>query len=404
MDFPTKPASHPNRPYPHKVMTIIGTRPEAIKMAPVVQRLQADPRFHSVLCATGQHMGLLEQALGAFGLSTDVNLKVMKPGQTLADLTASILSGLRPVLDDEQPDQILVHGDTTTTLAASMAGFYAKIPVGHVEAGLRSYDMNSPWPEEANRKMVTTLATDHFAPTENARRTLMAEGVSPEQITVTGNTVIDALMIARSKLGSDAGLRKQMQTRFGFLDARRRVLLVTMHRRENHGRGIENICGALRNLRAAFSDLQIVMPMHRNPAVSGPVGKMLADHLDIHLIAPQDYLPFVYLMTLADIILTDSGGIQEEAPSLGVPVLVARNSTERTEAVTAGTVALTGTNAARIYADVARLLTDADAYSTMSRALNPYGDGQASRRIANYLSKDLECKELEQSRSLGWAI
>ncbi|GLS04640.1 UDP-N-acetylglucosamine 2-epimerase [Chitiniphilus shinanonensis] len=367
-----------------KVMVVFGTRPEAIKMAPVVAALQADPRFEAKVCVTAQHRQMLDQVLELFALKPDFDLDLMQPGQDLTDITARALTGLRGVFAEWRPDIVLVHGDTTTTMAASLAAFYQRIPVGHVEAGLRTGDIYSPWPEEMNRKIAGAVAALHFAPTDTARDNLLREGVRPETVQVTGNTVIDALLEVDRRLKQDAALADHMATRFAFLAQDRRLVLVTGHRRENFGGGFENICAALAEL-SERRDIEIVYPVHLNPNVQEPVRRLLAGRHNVHLIEPQDYLPFVYLMGRADLILTDSGGVQEEAPSLGKPVLVMRNTTERPEAVAAGTVKLVGTDRALIVDEARRLLDDAAAYQTMSRAHNPYGDGQAARRINDIL-------------------
>ncbi|MEA5446809.1 UDP-N-acetylglucosamine 2-epimerase (non-hydrolyzing) [Gammaproteobacteria bacterium AB-CW1] len=367
-----------------RILSVFGTRPEAIKMAPVVRALASAPGIESRVCVTAQHRGMLDQVLSVMDVRPDVDLSVMKPGQDLSGLTADILAGLKPVLADMAPDRVLVHGDTTTTFAASLAAYYARIPVGHVEAGLRTGDIWSPWPEEANRKLTTALADLHFAPTEGARQALLGEGVPPEQIHVTGNTVVDALLEIQGRIESDPALAEKLASGFPWLREDRRLLLVTGHRRESFGEGFRRICDALTRL-AERDDLQIVYPVHLNPNVAGPVHEHLAGYDNIHLIEPQDYLPFVYLMTRADVILTDSGGIQEEAPSLGKPVLVMREKTERPEAVQAGTVRLVGTDTDKIVFGVAGLLDEPLAYERMARAHNPYGDGRAAERIISGL-------------------
>jgi len=362
-----------------KVLAVFGTRPEAIKMAPVVLNLAAASDIDCAVCVTAQHREMLDQVLNLFGITPQFDLNLMKAGQDLYDITTGVLNGLNHVIASYQPDLVLVHGDTTTTLAASLAAYYRQVPVGHVEAGLRTGNIYSPWPEEINRKVTGALAALHFAPTTRARDNLIAEGVAPEAIMVTGNTVIDALLdvVRRNVADNDAEvLAGWPRSRF----AGKRVLLVTGHRRESFGDGFERICSALARL-AGRPDVEIIYPVHLNPNVKGPVEKRLAGRDNVHLIAPQDYLPFVRLMEVADIILTDSGGVQEEAPSLGKPVLVMRDTTERPEAVEAGTVLLVGTNEDRIFAEASRLLDDQAAYTTMSRAHNPYGDGRAAERI-----------------------
>jgi UDP-N-acetylglucosamine 2-epimerase (non-hydrolysing) len=368
-----------------KVLTIFGTRPEAIKMAPLVLALSQDAAFESKVCVTAQHREMLDQVLRLFEITPDYDLNVMKPGQGLTEITSRILTGLKPVLDEFRPDVVLVHGDTTTTLSASLAAFYHQIPVGHVEAGLRTGDLSSPWPEEGNRLLTGHLAKWHFAPTENARANLQQENISPQGIFVTGNTVIDALLWVRDRFSSDASLAQQLADSYPFLDAAKKLILVTGHRRESFGGGFERICSALADIARQHPDVQIVYPVHLNPNVSEPVNRILQGIDNIVLIDPQDYLPFVYLMDKAYLILTDSGGVQEEAPSLGKPVLVMRETTERPEAVDAGTVRLVGTDPAKIVEEVNRLLNDENEYNSMSRAHNPYGDGHACRHILDAL-------------------
>jgi UDP-N-acetylglucosamine 2-epimerase (non-hydrolysing) len=363
------------------VMVVFGTRPEAIKMAPVVAALRATPGIRTRVAVTAQHRQMLDQVLELFGIVPDVDLDLMTPGQQLPELFARILHGMTQVLSRERVDLLLVHGDTSTTLAAALAAFYARVPVGHVEAGLRTGNMQAPWPEEANRRLTAPLASLHFAPTQAASDNLLAEGIASAQVHVTGNTVVDALLTVTERIAADDALARAMAARFDFLDPARQLVLVTGHRRENFGAGFEQICLALRDL-AQRGDTQVVYPVHLNPNVQGPVQRLLGDVPGVHLIDPQDYLPFVYLMGRAHLILTDSGGIQEEAPSLGKPVLVMRTTTERPEAVAAGTVRLVGTDRAIIVAEATRLLDDADAHAGMARAHNPYGDGQASGRIA----------------------
>ena len=364
-----------------KVLTVFGTRPEAIKMAPLVHALAEDPYFEAKVCVTAQHREMLDQVLQLFSITPDYDLNIMKAGQGLTEITCRILEGLKPVLESFKPDVVLVHGDTTTTLAASLAAFYQRIPVGHVEAGLRTGDMLSPWPEEANRTLTGHLAKYHFAPTENSRRNLLTENLRDGDITVTGNTVIDALLWVRDRVLSDDAQQAEMAARYPFFTGDKKMILVTGHRRESFGEGFEHICHALADIAAAHPEVQIVYPVHMNPHVREPVTRIL-DHIDnVILIEPQEYLPFVWLMNNAWIILTDSGGIQEEAPSLGKPVLVMRDTTERPEAVDAGTVKLVGTDRQRIIDEVTRLLTDEEAYHAMSRAHNPYGDGKACSRI-----------------------
>ncbi|AKM08247.1 non-hydrolyzing UDP-N-acetylglucosamine 2-epimerase [Pelagerythrobacter marensis] len=362
-----------------KILTVFGTRPEAIKMAPVVQALAEARDMTARVCVTAQHRQMLDQVLGLFDIAPDYDLDLMKPGQDLSDITANVLHGLRPVLSDFQPDMVLVHGDTSTTLAASLAAYYQRIPVGHVEAGLRTGDILSPWPEEVNRKVAGAISHLHFAPTERSQRNLLAENVSPSHVHVTGNTVIDALQEIVSRIDSDDALAQELAERFD-LKADKRLILVTGHRRESFGGGFERICEAIAQI-AKRPDVEIVYPVHLNPNVRGPVERLLSGRANVRLIEPQDYLPFVYLMNRASLILTDSGGIQEEAPSLGKPVLVMRDTTERPEALDAGTVRLVGTDVALIVENVMRLLDDREAYEEMSFAHNPYGDGRAAQRI-----------------------
>ena len=372
---------------PMKVLIVFGTRPEAIKMAPVALGLAADPRFDARVCITAQHREMLDQVTGLFGIVPDHDLNVMRAGQDLTGVTTAILQGLKPVLEETAPDIVLVHGDTATTLATTIAAYYARIPVGHVEAGLRTGNLYSPWPEEGNRRVTGALAALHFAPTENSRQSLLRENVPDSAIVVTGNTVIDALLRVVDRIGSDAALERELAGRFSFLSPDRRMVLVTGHRRESFGGGFERICRALRRISDRFADVDIVYPMHMNPNVREPVQRILGGATNIHLIEPQDYLPFVWLMRRAHIIVTDSGGIQEEAPSLGKPVLVMRDTTERPEAVEAGTVRLVGTDTDAIIDWTARLLTDPAAYDEMSFAHNPYGDGKAVARILDALEK-----------------
>ncbi|MCO7233452.1 MULTISPECIES: non-hydrolyzing UDP-N-acetylglucosamine 2-epimerase [unclassified Cobetia] len=367
-----------------KVLTVFGTRPEAIKMAPLALQLAEDERFESRVCVTAQHREMLDQVLGLFELKPDYDLNLMKPGQDLNDITCGILQGLKSVLADFKPDMVLVHGDTATTFATSLSAYYQQIPVGHVEAGLRTGNLYSPWPEEANRKLTGALAAKHFAPTETSRQNLLKENIDPANIHVTGNTVIDALFEVVRKL-EEGPLGDELHARFDFLKDDKRLLLVTGHRRESFGEGFENICRALAETAKAHPDVQIVYPVHLNPNVREPVNRLLADVDNITLIEPQDYLPFVYLMNRAHIILTDSGGIQEEAPSLGKPVLVMRNTTERPEAVQAGTVKLVGTSVDVITSELTKLLDQPELYSAMSYAHNPYGDGKACKRILDAL-------------------
>ncbi|CAI1937999.1 UDP-N-acetylglucosamine 2-epimerase [Serratia fonticola] len=368
-----------------KVLTVFGTRPEAIKMAPLVHALAQDDAFESRVCVTAQHREMLDQVLRLFEIVPDYDLNIMKPGQGLSEITCRILEGIKGVLEDFKPDVVLVHGDTTTTMATSLAAFYQRIPVGHVEAGLRTGNLYSPWPEEANRKLTGHLAMYHFSPTENSRQNLLRESLRDDHIFVTGNTVIDALLWVRDRIMHNPELRSSLDQRYPFLDANKKLILVTGHRRESFGGGFERICSALAEIALQHPEVQVVYPVHLNPNVSEPVNRILKGIDNIILIDPQDYLPFVYLMTRSYLILTDSGGIQEEAPSLGKPVLVMRDTTERPEAVDAGTVQLVGTDVAKIVDAVTRLLTDEGEYHAMSRAHNPYGDGHACQRILEAL-------------------
>lgn len=370
-----------------KVMTVFGTRPEAIKMAPLVHALNLDERFDAKCCVTAQHREMLDQVLNLFEIKPDYDLDLMEGGQTLNDVTARIIQKLKPVLQDFKPDVVLVHGDTATTFAASLAAYYEQIEVGHVEAGLRTGNIYSPWPEEANRRLTGVLAKYHFAPTNTSKDNLLRENSNPEDIFVTGNTVIDALLMVNDKIESDNELNSALSSQFPFLDESKKLILVTGHRRESFGGGFERICESLAITAKTHPDIQIIYPMHLNPNVREPVNRILADIENIYLIEPQQYLPFIYLMNRANVILTDSGGIQEEAPSLGKPVLVMRDTTERPEAVDAGTVKLVGTDVDIIVESLNQLLTDESAYQAMSFSHNPYGDGKACARILRELLK-----------------
>ena len=367
-----------------KVLSVFGTRPEAIKMAPVVKALAEDPYFDAKVCVTAQHRQMLDQVLELFNIKPDFDFNLMKADQSLSDITCDVLNGMRDIFSQWRPDMVLVHGDTTTTLAAGLSAFYAKVAVGHVEAGLRTGDKFSPWPEEMNRHLTGALADLNFAPTERARENLLHEGISSKRIHITGNTVIDALLGVVDRIRSDGELRGQLDAHFPFLDSKKPLVLVTGHRRENFGKGFENICQAIVDI-AGRNDVQIVYPVHLNPHVQEPVQRILSGMSNVFLLKPQDYLPFVYLMHRCSLVLTDSGGIQEEAPSLGKPVLVMRNATERPEALDAGTARLVGTNRERIAGEVARLLDDQAAYQAMAKAHNPYGDGTAAQRIKTTL-------------------
>ena len=373
-----------------KVLSVFGTRPEAIKMAPVIKELgRCSDSFISLVCVTGQHRQMLDQVLHLFDIIPDYDLDVMKPGQDLFDITSGVLSGMRQVLEKESPDIVLVHGDTTTTMAAGLAAYYCRVKVGHVEAGLRTFNKFNPFPEEINRKIADTLADIHFCPTEAAKSNLLFEGVDANSVFVTGNTVVDALFAIVEKLASDSEQKALLEERFSFLDSNKRLVLVTGHRRESFGDGFENICLALSEIAHRHPGVEILYPVHLNPNVQEPVKRILGSGniSNIHLIEPVDYLPFVYLMGRSYLIITDSGGVQEEAPSLGKPVLVMRETTERPEAVAAGTVKLVGTDKGKIVENVASLLTDRSAYDKMSLAHNPYGDGKAARRIVERIGE-----------------
>lgn len=379
------------------VMLVFGTRPEAIKMAPLVKAFQADPEnFRTLVCVTGQHREMLDQVLQIFDIQPDYDLNIMKQGQDLYDVTARVLLGMRDVLREARPDAVLVHGDTTTSTAAALAAFYAQLPVGHVEAGLRTHNMYSPWPEEMNRQLTGRIATWHFAPTPLSRQNLLEENVSADRITVTGNTVIDALYWVVDKIRQDAGLSARLDAellRSGYdvsrLNDGRRLVLITGHRRENFGEGFIHMCTAIKDLTQRYPGVDFVYPMHLNPNVRRPIHEVFGQELtnlgNMFFIEPLEYLSFVHLMAKSHIVLTDSGGIQEEAPGLGKPVLVMRDTTERPEALEAGTVRLVGTDYQCIFDSVSRLLDDEAAYTAMSRAVNPYGDGKACGRIVEKL-------------------
>ena len=381
-----------------KILTVFGTRPEAIKMIPVVRALQAEPSVEVEVCVTGQHRQMLDQVLELFAVKPDYDLNVMKSSQGLTSTTCSILTGLEGVLKESRPARVLVHGDTATALAASIAAYYQGIRVGHVEAGLRSGDNYQPWPEEVNRRVVDVISDHFYAPTAQARDNLLAENIPASRIHVTGNTVIDALFATLRLIEGDATLRGQLEQRFAFLKPGRKLLLVTGHRRENFGAAFKDMCAAIGALAAAH-DIDVVYPVHLNPEVQRPVHAILGNRPNVHLIAPLDYLPFVYLMNRAEVILTDSGGIQEEAPSLGKPVFVMRNVTERPEAIASGAARLVGTDPARIVANVGEVLTNSAAYAAMSGKRNPYGDGHAATRIARIIAghrTEIETREVAQ--------
>jgi len=380
-----------------KISVIFGTRPEAIKLAPVILALKKVPEIECCVCVTGQHRLMLDQVLEVFKISPDADMNLMQPNQTLGSLTARAMEALDKYLAAEKPDMVLVQGDTTTVFCAALSAFYHKIPVGHVEAGLRTGNLQSPWPEEANRVLATRLASIHFAPTETNRQNLLKEGVAEELIHVTGNTVIDALILGLEKVRQNPPHIPGLPDFLGSSTNIHRLVLITGHRRENFGNGFENICLAIARLARHFSDVHFVYPVHLNPNVQEPVQRILgtvsskSEFRNIHIIEPLSYLPFVALMDRATLILTDSGGVQEEAPSLGKPVLVMRDTTERPEAVASGTVKLVGTAAEAIYVEAARLLRDPKAYQEMQHAHNPYGDGEAAKRIVaacvTFLSK-----------------
>lgn len=378
-----------------KILLVFGTRPEAIKVAPLVKKLQEMPeQFQTVVCVTGQHREMLDQVLRLFDITPEYDLNIMKPNQDLYDITSRILLSMRDVLREVQPDIVLVHGDTTTSMAAALAAFYQQIPVGHVEAGLRTGNIYSPWPEEMNRLITGRITTHHFSPTPLAKENLLREHVNEKQIIVTGNTVIDALQMVVKRLAEDKALASEVAAKINqmgydvhHLDDNHRMVLITGHRRENFGEGFLNICHAIKHLAEQYQDVDFVYPMHLNPNVRKPVLEILGKKAkNVFLIEPLDYLPFVYMMQHSTLILTDSGGVQEEAPGLGKPVLVMRDTTERPEAVEAGTVLLVGTNREKIEQGVSLLLDDADTYRRMSEAVNPYGDGKACERIIKYLA------------------
>ena len=382
-----------------KVLLVFGTRPEAIKMAPLVKKFQEDSEFQTIVCVTAQHREMLDQVLDIFDIKPDYDLNIMKQGQDLYDITSRVLLGLRDVLNETNPDVVLVHGDTTTSTAAALAAFYKQIPVAHVEAGLRTNNIYSPWPEEMNRRITGRIATYHLAPTELSRQNLLKENVDNQNIIITGNTVIDALLWVVNKIKSDANLAETLQINIknnGYdidrIEDKRKLVLITGHRRENFGEGFRNICNAIKTLSIKYPDVDFVYPMHLNPNVRKPIAEIFGNDKDesgnTFFIEPLDYLNFVFLMEKADIILTDSGGIQEEAPSLGKPVLVMRDNTERPEALEAGTVKLVGTDYDKIINEVSELLENEESYNKMSKAVNPYGDGSACKRIVDFMKKN----------------
>ena len=381
-----------------KVVLVFGTRPEAIKMAPIVKEFQKHPdEFKTIVCVTGQHREMLDQVLNIFEITPDYDLNIMKQGQDLYDITSRVLTGMRDVLRESQPDIVLVHGDTTTSMASALAAFYQQIPVGHIEAGLRTHNIYSPWPEEMNRQITSRITTRHFSPTSLSKQNLLDEGIKESSITVTGNTVIDALYMVVDKIKNNKELNKELETilkETGFdinrLQNGRKLILITGHRRENFGNGFISMCKAINTLKKKYPDVDFVYPMHLNPNVRKPIHEIFGDNLSNHnnlfFIEPLEYLSFVYLMEKSTIVLTDSGGIQEEAPGLGKPVLVMRDTTDRPEALEAGTVKLVGTNYDKIVDGISTLLDDKVYYEEMSKSVNPYGDGKASERIVNNIN------------------
>ena len=382
-----------------KIMLVFGTRPEAIKMAPLIKEFQKHPHlFQTVVCVTGQHREMLDQVLRIFDIHPDYDLNIMKQGQDLYDVTTHVLTGMRDVLKESRPDLVLVHGDTTTSTAAALAAFYQQIPVGHIEAGLRTHNIYSPWPEEMNRQLTGRIASYHFAPTALSKKNLLEEGIDEKQITVTGNTVIDALYHVVSEIKNKDELKQLLASELeksGYKTSRlseqsnRKLVLITGHRRENFGDGFIQICRAIKTLAEQYAEVDFVYPMHLNPNVRKPIHEIFGNAYlpNLFFIEPLEYLPFVYLMEKSTLVLTDSGGIQEEAPGLGKPVLVMRDTTERPEALDAGTVKLVGTDYARIVTEVSHLLDDNTYYNRMSQAVNPYGDGTASQRIVQTIEK-----------------
>lgn len=372
-----------------KILIVFGTRPEAIKMVPLVKEFEKhSDSFNMKVCVTAQHREMLDQVLELFEVKPDYDLDIMKDGQDLYDVTSKVLLGMRDVLNEFKPDIVLVHGDTTTTIATTLASFYQKIAVGHVEAGLRTGDIYSPWPEEANRLLTTQITKYHFAPTEKNKANLLKEHIPEQDIVITGNTVIDTLFMAVDKINSDAAVKMEIETKLiekGYGPTEKKIVLVTGHRRENFGDGFLNICKALKELAETHRDVDFVYPVHLNPNVQKPVRELLSDIANVYLIEPLEYLPFVYLLNASYLVLTDSGGVQEEAPSLGKPVLVMRDTTERPEAVDAGTVTLVGTDVQSIKQNVTRLLEDETSYKKMAYAHNPYGDGNACAKIVSFL-------------------
>ena len=377
-----------------KVLIVFGTRPEAIKMAPLVKGFEKHKNtFETKVCISGQHREMLDQVLKIFDIRADYDLNIMKAGQDLYDITSRVLTGMRDVLKEFKPDVVLVHGDTTTSTSAALASFYQQIPVGHVEAGLRTWNIFAPWPEEMNRMLTRCLTKYHFSPTETSKQNLLKENVDESSILVTGNTVVDALLLVIEKLKTDKGLQAEIEASVsnkGYtIKENKKLILITGHRRENFGDGFISICNAIKEIAVKYPDVDLLYPVHLNPNVQKPVYEILEGIANVYLCEPLEYLPFIYLMDKSHIILTDSGGIQEEAPSLGKPVLVMRDTTERPEAVEAGTVKLVGTNKDKIVSEISRLMNEDDYYLTMSRAHNPYGDGKAVDRIIEHLEKNL---------------
>lgn len=371
-----------------KVLFVFGTRPEAIKMAPLINEMVERKNFNVKICITAQHREMLDQVLNIFNIKPDFDLNVMKPNQKLEDVTSLIIKGVGKVIDQYEPDLVLVHGDTTTTFAATLSAFYRQVKVGHVEAGLRTGDILSPWPEEANRKLTAAIANFHFAPTEISKNNLLKENINNKNIIVTGNTVIDSLKQTIKKISQDKLILSNLKERFNFLDENKKLILVTGHRRESFGESFKNICLALKKIAERNKDIQIIYPVHLNPNIKNPTNKILKNINSIFLLEPLDYLAFCYLMEKSYIVLTDSGGIQEEAPSLGKPVLVMRETTERPEAIEANTVKLVGTNQDKIITNTELLINDLDHYKMMSNAVSPYGDGKAAKRIVDFLVKN----------------
>ena len=376
-----------NNKNPVRVMTVFGTRPEAIKMAPLVKALDAEPKVEAISCSTGQHRDMLDQVLDIFEITPDHDLAVMRPAQSLFDVTTNVLMGMEKLLKETKPDLVLVHGDTTSAFAGALAAFYLNIPVGHVEAGLRTGDMQHPFPEEMNRTFIDSISQMMFAPTQGSKDLLLKENLSADKIFITGNTVIDALQDTVQRTENDPTLNAAFSKEFEFLDPNKKLILVTGHRRENFGQGIQNLCDSLVEL-SKIDDVEILFPVHLNTNVKGPVHDALSNHDNIHLIEPVDYVGFVYLMNRSYLVITDSGGIQEEAPSLGKPVLVTREQTERPEAVTSGVAKLVGSDPSVIVGTASKLIHDPEFYQSMSLAQNPYGDGLASKRIVEHILND----------------